>query len=114
MHELSIAVSLIDLACEESRDQAGRVTALHVRLGRLSGVVSEALLSCYEIACADTPLAGSRLVIEEVPAIVFCTRCDRQQELRPEDFFICPECGEPAPDVRQGREMQLVALEIEE
>ena len=40
--------------------------------GALSGVVPEALLASYEMACAETPLEGSRLVIEEVPVVVFC------------------------------------------
>jgi hydrogenase nickel incorporation protein HypA/HybF len=114
MHEMSIALSLIDLACEEGEQHAGRVTAVHVKLGRLSGVVREALESCYEMAAADTAIVGSRLVIEEVPVIVFCARCDRQHELAFGEWLMCPGCGDPTPDVRQGKELQLVALEIEE
>ena len=35
-------------------------------------MVKEALLSSYEMASEGTPLAGSRLVFEEVPVVVFC------------------------------------------
>lgn len=114
MHEMSIALSLIDLACEEGEQHGGKVMAVHVKLGRLSGVVREALESCYEMAAADTAIEGSKLVIEEVPVVVFCTRCDRQQELASGEWFMCPDCGDPTPDVRQGKELQLVALEIED
>ena len=114
MHELSIALGIVEAAQEEARLHRGRVSAVHLRVGPLSGVVPEALLSSYEMAAADTPLAGSRLVIEEVPVVVFCPRCEVQRPLRSMQRFCCPECGTPTGDVRQGKELDLVALEIEE
>ena len=76
MHELSIALSIVEMAQEESerRGQA-QVLAVHLRLGQLSGVVKEALLSSYEMACQATPLEGSQLLIEEIPVDVFCPKC---------------------------------------
>jgi hydrogenase nickel incorporation protein HypA/HybF len=114
MHELSIALSLVDLACEEAGRHGGRVCALHLKVGALAGVVPEALLSSYEMACADTPLAGSRLVIEEVPVVVFCPQCEAERLLDGVHSFCCPECGTPTPRIARGRELELVAMEIEE
>jgi hydrogenase nickel incorporation protein HypA/HybF len=113
MHELSIALSLVDLAETESGRLGGRVRAVHLRLGALAGVVKDALLSSYEIACVDTLLEGSRLVIEEVPVIVFCPRCQAERPLSSVQWFCCSVCGTPTPDVRQGRELELIALEME-
>jgi hydrogenase nickel incorporation protein HypA/HybF len=113
MHELSIALSLVDLAEEEAGRQGGRVCAVHLRLGALAGVVKEALLSSYEMACADTALEGSRLVIEEVPVVVFCPECQALRTLSGVQAFTCAECGTPTPDIRQGKELELVALEVE-
>jgi hydrogenase nickel incorporation protein HypA/HybF len=68
VHELSIAISLVDVACEKAADLGGpRVLALHLRLGALSGVVKEALLFAYDAAARDTRVAGARLEIEEAP-----------------------------------------------
>jgi hydrogenase nickel incorporation protein HypA/HybF len=67
MHELSVALSLIELAEEEGERLGGRVCAVHIKLGALAGVVKDALLFSYEIACQDTVLAGSQLVIEDTP-----------------------------------------------
>lgn len=68
MHELSIAVALVELACEETaRLQLGRVRSLHVRVGRQSGVVKEALLFSFDVACAETGVAGATLEIEDTP-----------------------------------------------
>jgi hydrogenase nickel incorporation protein HypA/HybF len=113
MHELSIALSLVDLAQEEAERHGGRVCAVHLRLGTMAGVVKEALLSSYEMASADTPLAGSRLVIEDVPVIVFCPSCDALRPIHSVQLFSCSECGTATPDIRQGKELELVAMEIE-
>jgi Zn finger protein HypA/HybF (possibly regulating hydrogenase expression) len=113
VHELSIALSVVDLACAEAGRHGGRVCAVHIRVGALAGVAAEALLASYEMAAARTPLEGSRLLIEEVPVVVFCERCEANRPLASLQSFSCPECGAPAPRVEQGRELELVALEIE-
>jgi hydrogenase nickel incorporation protein HypA/HybF len=114
MHELSIAMSIVEAAADEGRQRGAQVSAVHLRLGALSGVVKDALLFSYEVACQDTPLAGSRLVIEDVPVVVFCARCNQNRELESVQSFACPECGTPTMDVRQGKELEVFALEIEE
>jgi len=114
MHELSIAIGLVEAAQEEGARHEGRVCAVHLRLGKLSGVVPEALLSSYEMACQGTPLEGSRLVIEEVPVVVFCPTCDAPRSLSSIQWFCCSECGTPTAEVRQGKELELVALEIDD
>jgi hydrogenase nickel incorporation protein HypA/HybF len=115
MHELSIAMSIVEMAQEEAeRRGSSHVQAVHLRLGPLSGVVKEALLSSYEMACHDTPLAGSQLLIEEVPVEVFCPKCDAPRLVRSIQWFCCPECGTPTPTVVHGKELEVVALEIDE
>ncbi len=59
------------MAEEEAAQRGGRVTAVHLKLGALSGVVKDALLFSYEIACQGSCLEGSRLEIEELPVIAF-------------------------------------------
>jgi len=112
MHELSIALSIIECASEEATRHGGKITAVHLRLGRLSGVVKDALLFAYDLACEGTPLVGSRLLIEEVPVVVFCSQCDAERELASIQSFCCPVCGALTPDVVHGRELELVALEL--
>lgn len=113
MHELSIALAMIDVAAEEARRQGdGRVVALHLRLGRLSGVIPEALLSAWELACEATPLAGCRLLIEDVPITIDCPTCRAERAARSAQEICCAECGTPARSVIAGREMEVVALEL--
>ena len=115
MHELSIAHSLVDLAAAAAADAGvARVSAVHLRVGALAGVVRDALEFSFEIAAADTPLAGARLAIEELPARVYCSRCDATATLTDSRRFRCPACGTPTAQVVQGRELELVALEYDE
>ena len=113
MHELSIALSILELAEEEGERRGGRVAAVHVKLGRLSGVVKDALVSAFELAREGTQLAQADLVIEEVPLVIHCTACAVDQtpdwafELR------CPVCGALSDEVVSGRELEVHALEIE-
>jgi len=114
MHELSIAMSIVELAEEEAERRCVQVNAVHLRLGALSGVVKEALLSCYEMACENTPLQGSRLVIEEIPVVIFCSTCQAQRHLSSVQLFCCPVCGNPSSAIEQGKELEVIALEIQE
>ena len=112
MHELSIALSLVDAAEEELRQHAGaRVQTVYLKLGLLSGVVRDALEFSYEAACNGTPLEGSRLVIEEVPVMIDCPQCAGPREIVSLQQFQCAVCGSLGKIV-QGRELQLSALEI--
>jgi hydrogenase nickel incorporation protein HypA/HybF len=115
MHELSIALSMIEMATEESQRRGGaKVNALHVKLGPLSGVVKDALLFSYEVASNGTMLEGSHLVIEDVPVVIYCSECQAEQRLESIQRFCCPVCGTLSSEVVRGRELEFVAMEIEE
>src|SRR3954447_16302258 len=114
MHELSIAMGIVDAAMDEAKQRNVQVSAVHLRLGALSGVMKDALLFSYEAACQDTPLEGSRLLIEEVPVAVFCPQCKQKRVLESVQSFTCPECGSPPRDVLHGKELEVFALEVEE
>ncbi|HEV7374538.1 MAG TPA: hydrogenase maturation nickel metallochaperone HypA [Pyrinomonadaceae bacterium] len=115
MHELSIAMSMIEMATEEAARRGGvSVCAIHLKLGELSGVVKEALLFSYEVACEGTPLEGSRLVIEEVPVVVYCPACREETTLASVQQFCCAQCHAPTSQVVRGKELEVVALEIEQ
>ena len=114
MHELSIALSILDMA-EEEADRLGgvRILGIHMKLGPLSGVVKQALLNAYELAREGSPLASTSLVIEEVPLLVHCPTCLTTRTVVSVQRMCCNVCGTPTPQVVSGREMEVVALEIQ-
>ena len=66
MHELSLAIALVELACEEKeRRQLNQIRALHLSLGSLSGIVKDALLFSFDAAAAGTCIEGASLNVEE-------------------------------------------------
>ena len=113
MHELSIALSILEQLQAESENRGGvKIAAVHLRLGPLSGVVKEALLSAYDLARQDTPLADCSLLIEETSIRVYCPRCKAQRGVPSIYEIRCAACGTPSPDILAGREMEITALEI--
>jgi hydrogenase nickel incorporation protein HypA/HybF len=114
MHELSIAMSILDGVEEEMQHHAGaRVEAVHVRIGPLSGVVKESLVSAYELAREQTPFASSYLIFEDVPIVVFCPKCRTERPVNSIQHFRCAECDTPVSEILCGRELELAALELE-
>ena len=100
MHELSIALSILDLVSEEAVRQGGRVAAVHLKLGPLSGVVKEALVSAYDLAREGTSLAQAELVVEDVPLVAYCPACAAERTL-PAQELCCPICGGPTGRARK-------------
>jgi len=115
MHELSIAYNLVEIASQAAQEAgASGVDVVYLRLGKLSGVEKDALLFGYDIAVKGTLLEGSRLDIEDVPVMVYCPVCDAISELPDIQLFCCPQCGTPTGDIRQGKELEIESLEIED
>ena len=73
MHELSITQSIVDTIAQ----RLGPVPVHRVRLeiGRLSGVVPDAVRFAFELVTADTTLAGARLEILEPEGSARCRDC---------------------------------------
>jgi hydrogenase nickel incorporation protein HypA/HybF len=114
MHELSIALSILDLAFEEAERQGGvRVLGIHLKLGCLSGVVKESLLRAYDLAREGTAFEETQLIIEEVPVLVHCPSCRTTQGVVSVQELCCALCGTPSADVASGRDLELVAMEIQ-
>ena len=115
MHELSIAASIVEAVTESASAYPGaRVIAVRLRVGALASVVEDSLQFCWELASEGSPVAGAKLVINKLPVIVHCDACGVDSELEGVQSFRCPRCGELAADLRQGRELEIESIELEE
>src|SRR5690242_15897155 len=66
MHELSIAMSIVDVARELLTLHSGdRIRTVYIQVGPLAGVAKEALQFSFPMACEGTQAEGSALVIED-------------------------------------------------
>ncbi len=103
----------LNMALAQARKAgAGRVLAVRLRIGALSGVVPEALEFAFEALTSGTIAEGAQLAIDHVPARYWCGTCNR--EFQSDTMFAdCPDCQQPSGDLRAGREMELASVEIE-
>ncbi|GAB3198850.1 hypothetical protein GCM10027062_14120 [Nocardioides hungaricus] len=65
MHELAVMRSVVETVAEHAAGR--RVTRIRLVVGERSGVLPHALEFCFDLACADTPLAGAELVLDARP-----------------------------------------------
>lgn len=113
MHEPSIAHEVVDLAGEHLLRAGGtRALTVRLRVGALAGAVPSALRSAFGAASIGSPVDGAKLVIDEVPAAIFCAACGFERTLTAVGSRRCPECQTPARDVSRGAELELVAIEL--
>jgi len=108
MHELAIAESVVSSVLE--RTEGRTVSIVRLRLGKLSGVVPDALMFCFELATAGTPLQGSTLEIDVEDGRAHCRTCGVDFVL--EDAFLLCGCGSADVQVRSGRELMVTSVEV--
>lgn len=113
MHELSLAISIIEGVEAEAVSRGGlKVEVVHLRLGVLSGVDRDALLFSYGIACEGTTLEGSRMEIEVTPLLVYCPECRTEHSPPATQYLRCPTCLVPAQEIRRGQELEVTGFEV--
>lgn len=113
MHEMGIALQLIDIAIAAiPADMTNvKVEAVNIRVGKLTAVVPDSLRFCFDIASQDTCLAGARLNIEEVPIEATCRNCGASVTIE-KALFACGQCQSGRIDVVTGRELMVTSLEL--
>ncbi len=111
MHEVSIALAIVEQIDERAESLGGRVHAVRVRIGALSGVVPSALEFAWDLATEGTASEGARLVIETVPLTIACERCGDVAVDGP-PIPVCPRCATPSSTILTGRELDIAAVEV--
>ena len=113
MHELSIAMSIVEIAEEEvKKANAAKVSEIELEIGKMSGVVVEALEFAMEEAVKNSVLSQAKRKIIEIEAKAQCASC--KHEFTTEDHYTpCPKCMHPYSDIISGKEMKIKTLKIE-
>ncbi|MFJ4970097.1 hydrogenase maturation nickel metallochaperone HypA [Streptomyces sp. NPDC088755] len=116
MHELSIAVAVVDQvesAVREHGAGTARVRSLTLRVGELSGVVPRALDFSFGVAAEGTVLADARLLIETVEGRAHCEGCGRATATgMPPDLW-CGACSR-AMSLTGGRELEIAQVVLDD
>jgi hydrogenase nickel incorporation protein HypA/HybF len=110
MHELAIASSIVELAAEASRGH--RVTRVNLEVGKLSGVVMEALAFCFPEVARGTSVETADLAITEIEGVARREACG--QEFATPDMLTTCCCGSLRFERLAGEELNLKSIEIDE
>lgn len=113
MHELSIAINIVDIVTEEAKKaQSSSITEIEIEIGSMSGIIIEALDFAMEEAVKGTCLNNAKLNFTEIKAEANCSKCEKQFEV--DDFFaVCPKCGSFETDIIKGKELKIKRIILE-
>lgn len=111
MHELSIAISIIDI-CEEELQKSGEsgLEKVVLEIGELSGVEIHALDLALKEAARETMINDAKFFYVQSKGVARCVDCE-------EDFMIshiydpCPCCKGFRTILMQGKEIKIRSLE---
>lgn len=108
MHELAITQAIVETASE--RAEGARVIKLVVEIGKLSGVLPDAVRFCFDLCCEDTPLQGATLEIIEPVGQARCRACKAEITLD-QPFGVCT-CGSTDLDLLSGQQLRVRSMEV--
>jgi len=111
MHELSLCRSICRIGLRVCDGRA--VQQVTVDVGALRQVVPAALIQAWQFVTADTLLADSRLVVNDIPAVITCQVCGARTTLR-QPFMVCGSCGSADVQVLSGREFLVRSIDVDD
>jgi hydrogenase nickel incorporation protein HypA/HybF len=110
MHELAITCGIVDLVAEAA--QGRRVARVTVEIGRLSGVVPDAIAFCFPEVAKGTEAEAASLDICEIDAMARCDVCGAEFPT-PSMLTACP-CGSLRFRRLAGEELNVRSIELDE
>lgn len=107
--------AIVERVCATAAaEHATHVRAINLTCGALSGVIPDALRFCFDVCSSGTIADGATLNIEIIPARWRCRLCSTIADSS--DMPIaptCPQCASREMDLIDGRQFQLVSIEID-
>ena len=113
MHEVSIALSLLDIVEKKCRQEGyQRVESVRVRVGKASGILPEAFSFALDVVKNDTLARDARFIIDLVPLGGTCNACGKCFETGEPYIAECPFCASPSFRITQGNELEILEMEV--
>lgn len=110
MHELGITRSIVSIVEEAANGR--RVRRVTLDVGRLAGVIPEALSFCFDVVSRGTMLDGARLDIREIDGRCRCLDCGAEFETS--TLYQACGCGSRHLERLAGEELKIREMELEE
>lgn len=108
MHELAVTQGVVDMITERVPDR--RVTTVRLEIGRLSGVMPDAVRFCFDVVVDGTGLQGAALEITEPSGRARCRSCGASFDT--DDVLVLCDCGSADVDVLGGDQLRILNVEV--
>ena len=109
MHELGITQYIVAIVTEQA--QGAKVQLVVLEIGKLSGVLPQAIEFCFDICTQNTVLVGAKLEIREITGLARCRQCGAEIAID-KPFGVCG-CGSVQLDLIAGQELKIKQIELE-
>lgn len=114
MHEMTLAVSIVDLAVQTAeRENGNRISRIEIEVGNLAGVLTDSLEFCFEAASRATMAEGASFQIVLRKAHGLCKDCGSSFDVAAY-YQHCPDCGGVGVEISGGQQLKVIAVTIEE
>jgi hydrogenase nickel incorporation protein HypA/HybF len=113
MHELSIAMSIVELAEGEARKAcATSISKVEVEIGTMAGIETEALVFAWDAAISGTIANKAELIIHSITAEGHCLECGNDFPVS--SFFTeCAHCKSFRYQITKGKELRVRSLTVD-
>lgn len=113
MHELSIAMGIVKIARNElKKAKASKITRIELEIGDLAGIEFEALDFVWPMAVRATVLEKAERRVHKVQGKAKCLECESEFTIT-QVYDPCPLCNSYLKGITQGKELRVLALEVE-
>jgi hydrogenase nickel incorporation protein HypA/HybF len=113
MHELSIAQSILEIVNQHlPAGNSTQVKSVKVRVGKLSNILPDSLLFCFEAITKESDFEKTKLIIDIIPVTIECKDCNALTETN-DYVFCCPSCNSTNINVIGGNDLNIKEIEIE-
>lgn len=115
MHELSVMMSILDVAMKHAeKHNVKKITKLYLKVGELAEIEDKWMRHYFKYASKNSLAEDAVLKIERIPVKMRCNECmtEFQPDMKSEKI-ICPECGNKKNTLIEGTGYFLTDMEVE-
>ena len=110
MHELSLAMEVIELVRREAEKQGvSKILEIDIEVGDLSGIEAEAFQFGMEMQVKGTILDGATINLVQTPGTGICSGCQLKFEMK-NRLDACPKCKCFPSEITGGQEFRVLSL----
>ena len=115
MHEVSVALGMVDeLQKIAQKNNAKKILTIKLKIGRLSGIVTDSLKFAFDAVKLDYPfISSAEITIDEIALIYKCNDCNLSFETDDIYFPSCVNCKSYNLTIVSGEEQHIENVEIE-